>query len=258
LAAACDDHRVTPRALMIGDDAVPGGPLHDVVLGPVLLAQGIGDTAEFVRIYQPEATAAFSRRDTLRPGFARATGVARDLGFTPVVRPQGGRLAAYHRGSVVIDHVLREPNPQAGLKGRFEQYAELHARVLSGFGLDARIGELPGEYCPGEHSVNAAGVTKIVGSAQRVTRDGWLFSSVIQVADSPSIREMLIRAHQEIGYELDPSTIGAMDDYLPEVTAYDVAEVLRAEYAANLGAVPAQLSADILDAVAASARNDGR
>ena len=237
--------------MIIGDDALPGGPTHDVALGPALLARGLDNATEMVRIYRPEPTAAFSRRDTLQPGFDRAADAAREFGFTAVVRPQGGRLAAYHRGSVVIDHVLREANPQAGLKKRFELYAELHARVLRGFGLDARIGELPGEYCPGEHSINAAGTSKIVGSAQRVTRDGWLFSSVIQVTDSHSIREMLSKAYSEIGYELDPTTIGSMDDHLPGVTAEAVAEEMRREYVANLDAVPAQLSAQILQEVAA-------
>lgn len=237
-------------ARIIADDALPGGPAHDVALGPVLLARGLDDATELVRIYRPEPTAAFSRRDTLQPGFDRAADAARASGFTAVVRPQGGRLAAYHRGSVVIDHVLREANPQAGLKKRFEEYAELHAGVLRGFGLDARIGELPGEYCPGEHSINASGASKVVGSAQRVTRDGWLFSSVIQVTDSHSIREMLTRAYAEIGYELDPTTIGSMDDHLPGVTAEAVADELRRAYVATLGAVPAQLSAEILAEVA--------
>lgn len=236
--------------MIIGDDALPGGPPHDVALGPVLLARGIDKATEMVRIYRPEPTAAFSRRDTLQAGFDRAADTAREFGFTAVVRPQGGRLAAYHRGSVVIDHVLREANPQAGLKKRFEHYAELHARVLRGFGLDARIGELAGEYCPGEHSINASGLSKIVGSAQRVTRDGWLFSSVIQVTDSHSIREMLSKAYAEIGYQLDPTTIGSMDDHLPGVTAEAVAEDLRRAYVATLDAVPAQLSAEILREVA--------
>lgn len=238
------------RVLIIGDDALPGGPAHDVALGPVLLAQGMDDATEMVRIYRPEPTAAFSRRDTLQPGYESAADAAREFGFTAVVRPQGGRLAAYHRGSVVIDHVLREANPQAGLKKRFEHYAELHAGVLRGFGLDARIGELVGEYCPGEHSINAAGLSKIVGSAQRVTRDGWLFSSVIQVTDSASLREMLSKAYAEIGYELDPTTIGAMEDHLSGVTAEAVAEELRRAYSATLGAAPAQLSAEILHEVA--------
>ena len=240
------------RALIIGDDPPPGGPAEDVALGPALLARGLGDATEMVRIHRPEPTAAFSRRDTNQTGYDRAADAAREFGFTAVVRPQGGRLAAYHRGSVVIDHVLREANPQAGLKQRFEHYAALHARVLRGFGLDARIGELAGEYCPGEHSINASGLTKIVGSAQRVTRDGWLFSSVIQVTDSQSIREMLTKAYAEIGYELDPTTIGSMDDHVPGVRAEAVAEELRREYVANLGAVPAGLPAQILREVASS------
>jgi lipoate-protein ligase A len=138
------------------------------------------------------------------------------------------------------------------LRKRFEQYADLHARVLRGFGLDARIGELPGEYCPGEHSINASGASKIVGSAQRVTRDGWLFSSVIQVTDSHSIREMLSEAYSRIGYPLDPTTIGSMEDHLPGVTAEAVAEELRREYVATMDAVPARLSAEVLQAVASS------
>lgn len=249
-AFVSDDQGVDSRVLIIDDEALPGGPPHDVALGPVLLARGIDSAAEMVRIYRPAPTAAFSRRDTLQAGFDRAADAARDFGFTAVVRPQGGRLAAYHRGSVVIDHVLREGNPQAGLKKRFEHYADLHARVLRSFGLDARIGELAGEYCPGEHSINASGLSKIVGSAQRVTRDGWLFSSVIQVTDSHSIREMLSKAYAEIGYQLDPTTIGSMDDHLPGVTAEAVAEELRRAYLATLDAVPAQLSAEILEEVA--------
>jgi hypothetical protein len=43
-----------------------------------------------------------------------------------------------------------------------------------------------------------------------------------------------------------------MDDHLPGVTAEAVAEELRREYVANLDAVPAQLSAQILQEVASS------
>jgi lipoate-protein ligase A len=246
------------RTVLIEDGNLPGGPAHDVELGRVLLRQGMDSAPQMVRIYVPEPTAAFSQRDTLRPGFRRAAETARGLGFVPVVRPQGGRLAAYHRGSVVIDHVMRESNAQAALRERFEQYAQLHLAVLVALGLDARIGELPGEYCPGEHSVNAGGVSKIVGSAQRVTRDGWLFSSIVQVTDSTSIRQMLIRVYEELGYELEPSTIGAVDDFVPGVTAELVAGAFRREYARRFGAVPATLSPELLLAVSDSVRANTR
>ena len=35
-------------------------------------------------------------------------------------------------------------------------------------GVDARVGEIPGEYCPGAYSVNARGVKKLMGVGQRL------------------------------------------------------------------------------------------
>lgn len=232
--------------VILEDQPLPGGPADDVLLGPLLLARGMSGAHEIVRIHRPDPTAAFSRRDSRRPGFARAAQACGELGFMPVIRPQGGQLAAYHRGSVVIDHIVRTSNPAAGLKERFERFAGLHAGVLSALGLDVRIGELPGEYCPGEYSINVAGAVKIVGSAQRITRDGWLFSTIIQVAGSASIREVLTIAYDEIGYELDPSTIGSAEDYRPGVTAEAVEQALTNAYSATNDAIRGRLSAEIL------------
>ncbi|MEO6470262.1 MAG: lipoate--protein ligase [Aeromicrobium sp.] len=236
--------------LIVEDRPLPGGPADDVLLGPLLLARGMGDAQEIIRIFRPEPTAAFSRRDSRRPGYGRAAAACRELGFKPVIRPQGGQLAAYHRGSVVIDHVVRTPNPTEGLKDRFRHFARLHADVLSTFGVDVRVGELPGEYCPGEFSINVAGVTKIVGSAQRITRDGWLFSTIIQAMDSASIREVLTKAYDEIGYELNVSTIGSVEDYRPDVTADAVEQSLIDEYSATTHAIRGPLAAELLDELA--------
>jgi len=215
-------------------DVVTGEAAHDIALGPLLLNRGLAGAQEIVRIYSPEATAAFSRRDTLRPGYQAAAESARQLGFAPVVRPQGGRLAAYHRGSVVVDHVFRGPNPQAGLVERFRRFAALHAATLVELGLDARVGEVPGEYCPGEFSVNAAGTSKIIGSAQRVTRDGWLMSSVVQVAGTEQTRSVLVPAYRHLGYDFDPATVGSVEDFLPGCTVPAVAQAFRSAYAADV------------------------
>ncbi len=213
------------------DDLTLASPREDVVLGPALLRHGLDDAAEIIRIHVPEPTAAFSRRDSRRPGFRAAVRAAEAAGFTPVLRGPGGRLAAYHRGSVVVDHVMRLPNAPAGMNERFELYSDLHARVLSGLGLDAQVGELDGEYCPGSYTVNAAGIAKIVGSAQRITRDGWLFSSVVQVSGSAVLREVLVDTHRALGYELEESTVGAVDDFVPGVTVQAVAQAFRQAYA---------------------------
>jgi lipoate-protein ligase A len=205
---------------------------------------------DILRIHRPGATAAFSRRDTRRPRFAEAAEVARTLGFAPVVRPQGGRLAAYHQGSLVIDHVVRVANPHEGLGGRFAHYASLHASALAGLGADVRIGEVPGEYCPGEFSLNVGGTHKIAGSAQRVTRDGWLLSTVVQVAGSAETRELLSPTHAALGYEFDPATVGAIEDFVP-VTWETVRDAVLAAYvedaARSVVRLPSALAAEAHD-----------
>src|SRR6476620_11747365 len=199
-SSTCQTARMTPAregaaegTVLLGDQAVTGGPSYDAALGLVLLRRGTGGPREVIRVFNPAPTAGFSRRDQLRAGFPAALRVVRDRGFEPVVRGPGGRFAVYHRGSVVVDHVCLEPGSAERMQDRFEHYAEMHAGILRGLGLDARIGEVPGEYCPGKYSVNAGGVTKIVGSAQRLTREGWLFSTVVQVSGSAVLCEVLSR-----------------------------------------------------------------
>jgi lipoate-protein ligase A len=245
--------RIVPpgiRTLVIDEQTLQGiGPLHGIALATVLLRLGIEDAAQLIRIHSPAPTAAFTRRDSRRPGFRDAVTAARSAGFTPVLRGPGGRLAAYHRGSVVIDHIVRLPDERRGLDERFDFYARMHADVLTGLGLDARVGELPGEYCPGRFSINAGGVAKIVGSAQRVTRDGWLFSSIVQVQGSAALRDLLTPTHLALGYELDTSTVGTVEDFLPGTTTAAVSEDFRAAYTAETGGSLHGLPAQVLHAV---------
>ncbi|HWS39456.1 MAG TPA: hypothetical protein VN408_42770 [Actinoplanes sp.] len=214
--------------VLFGD--VVGGPAEDVAWGPRLLRDGLDGALDILRIHSPAPTAAFSRRDTLRPGYERAAHAVRQQGFEPVVRPQGGSLAAYHRGSVVVDHVHREPPVTLDPVDRFRRFARMHADVLIGLGVDARIGPVPHEYCPGEYSINAAGM-KIVGSAQRVTRDGWLFSTVIQVGGTETLRAALTGAYRELGYDFDPATAGTLEDVAPGLTVEAVTSAVLAAYA---------------------------
>ncbi len=221
---------------MILVDEPGGGPAHDVALGPLLLREGRGDAVDILRVFSPEPTAAFSRRDTLRPGYAGAASVVERCGYVPVVRPQGGSLAVYGPGSVVIDHVHRSgpsaPDPVA----RFRHFAEMHASLLAGLGVPVKIGPVPDEYCPGEYSLNAAGA-KIAGSAQRVTRDGWLFSTVIQVGGADELRAVLTPAYRELGYAFAPAGVGAVEDTVPAVTVAAVRAAVLDAY--GLAASPA-------------------
>ncbi len=241
------------RAVFLDEGRTLGDPRQDLALGPVLLRHGLAGAAEIIRIHVPGPTAAFSRRDSLRPGFGAAVRAAEAGGFTPVLRGPGGRLAAYHGGSVVIDHLMRMTDAAAGTIARFELYSGLHARVLGELGLDARVGELDGEYCPGPYSLNVAGVAKIVGSAQRITRDGALFSSVIQVRGSRVLREVLGATHEALGYRLDLATVGTLEDFAPGLGTDAVVRAFRVAYGtgredASVARLPAPVLAEVREA----------
>ena len=58
-------------------------------------------------------------------------------------------------------------------------------------GIVARVGELPGEYCAGEWSVNAAGV-KLAGTAQRSIRGASLVTAMLIVEGGARLRAALV------------------------------------------------------------------
>jgi octanoyl-[GcvH]:protein N-octanoyltransferase len=206
----------------------PSTPEQDVARSAAALAAlaqpGAGG---LLRVHRPRPTAAFSRRDSLAAGFPAAATAARERGFTPVVRPVGGRLAIYHTGSVVFDLVARHPDPRGSYRERFRLVGDLLAGAMGTLGVDARVGPVPGEYCPGEFSVNAGGVTKLVGTAQRLTAHGYLFSAVVLVSDAEPVRAALARTYPLLGLDCRPETAGCVADHAPGVTVDDVISALR-------------------------------
>jgi lipoate-protein ligase A len=202
-------------------------PQQDMDLSTAgLAALGEPGAAARLRVHRPRPTAAFSRVDSLAPGFPVAQDAARAHGFAPVVRPAGGRLAAYHRGALVLDLVAPHAEARHHIRERFSDAADALAGGLRELGVDARVGPVPGEYCPGEFSVNAGGATKLVGTAQRLTRYGFLFSAVVLVADPEPVRAVLRDAYAALEFAWEPATVGCVADAVPGVTVDDVAAVL--------------------------------
>jgi octanoyl-[GcvH]:protein N-octanoyltransferase len=233
------------------------GAVTDLDYGITLLraAQAGTLTAPLVRVYRPVPTVAFGQRDERLPGFERARRACRSHGFEPVVRRAGGRAAAYHRGSLVVDHIQRDDDAMQGFRERFACFGELFVRVFRQDRVPAAVGEIPGEYCPGEFSVHTPlppgpdgaghGPVKLVGTAQRVVKGAWLFSSSIVVEDPEPIRSVLVDVYEALGLEWDPSTAGAATDAVPGVTVEGYAEGLRAAY----GTVAERGWADVVAAV---------
>lgn len=202
-----------------------------------------------LRLYRPRRTLAFGQRDTRLSGFEAARSAALAHGFEPVVRRAGGRAAAYHAGTLIVDHIEPAREAMVGHRHRFEVFGDLYAGALRTLGVDARVGEIPGEYCPGEFSVHgvpagaglsgqggdpgsttAGGRLKLVGTAQRVVAGAWLFSSVFVVADAAPVRAVLTDVYRALALPFDPATAGAADDLVPGVTVDAVEAALLAMY----------------------------
>ena len=213
------------------------GAEADLMYGLELLAAAKqGRLGPTMRVYRPAPTVAFGQRDAHLPGFAEAARRCRELGFEPLVRKAGGRAAAYHEGCLILDHVEPLADAIAGAKKRFSQFGELIASGLRDAGLLAAVGEIPGEYCPGEFSVHGAHAVdplrrvKLVGTAQRVVAGAWLFSSAVVVQDSAPLREVLTASYDALGLEWDPATAGSADDLVPGLSVAAVERSLRAAY----------------------------
>lgn len=196
-----------------------------------------------LRIYRPRPTVAFGKLDRLSPGFAAAVAAARTHGYEPVLRLPGGHAAAYNAESIGIDVVWALDDPATGTHDRFAREGERLAAALAGLGVDARVGEVPGEYCPGAYSVNARGRVKLIGTAQRLVRGAALLGASVVVGGGPSIRTVLRDVYAALEFEWDESTAGALDE---EVAGVGLDAVEAAVVAAYGELEPASLDAETL------------
>jgi octanoyl-[GcvH]:protein N-octanoyltransferase len=221
----------------LGDD-----PVLDLALATALLEQvAAGDRGPVIRVYRPAPTVAFGRRDSFLDGFVEATRAAVSAGFTPAIRSAGGRAAAYHEQCLVIDEIVPARDAMADVDARFAAEAESQAQGLRDLGVDARVGEVPGEYCPGRFSVNAGGQTKLIGAAQRIVRGAWLFSSVVVVGDARLVRDVLVGVYAALGLEWDPGSVGSVADELPGATVEQVQAALLEHLSARYRLVPSSV-----------------
>ena len=227
----------------------PGGEATNLALGHVLARRAEREEAfEALHVYQPSGRAVvFGRRETRSPGFPAAVRAARDAGFEPLIRATGGRAVAYTEQTVVVHHVRHEKEPIGGHDARFIGFGHLLVGVMLTLGVEAQLGAVPGEYCPGAHSVNARGEAKLIGTAQRVLRQSWLFSSLVVVGDETALRPVLSEIYRHLGQPFDPMSVGSLSAENPALDAGGVERALLAAFAGSTVAQPVSAFGDLLD-----------
>jgi len=228
------------RAIHLMTEGVPGRPALDTALSRALLeAVAEGALPETFRLYRPDDVLAFSGVDAASAGFRDAVVAASAAGFAPMLRLAGGRAAVFHRETLAFAWALPAPELRSGIAERFAALAEIVTSALRGLGVDARVGEVAGEYCPGAHSVNARGRRKLMGVGQRVVRGGAHVGGVIVVRESARVRDVLVPVYAALGLDWDPATAGSIEDEIGPVSLAAVEEALRGALAARFALSPA-------------------
>jgi lipoate-protein ligase A len=241
------------RVMRFSEESFTDRPARDTAVSrAVLLGVGAGEEPETFRLHRTADLVAFGPHDRVAPGYDAAVAAARAHGFGAIERLAGGRAAVFHAGTLAFSWAIPDPDPPARIRARFAELAELIVTAFRSLGLDARVGEVPGEYCPGEWSVNARGAVKLMGVGQRLVRGAAHVGGVIVVADAARIRDVLVPVYEALGLDWDPATAGSIADELARpVPLAEVAAAVRAAQAARHQVVDGALGPAVL------ARADG-
>jgi lipoate-protein ligase A len=173
-----------------------------------MLARTGGTGEPAVRAWTPHRQVAFGRRDATEAGYERAVAAARERGFEPVERAVGGRAVAYTGSTVAFAHAVPVDGDRTGIDARYRATTGRIRTALADLGVDARPGEPPDSFCPGDHSLQAGG--KLVGIAQRVRTDAALVAGCVVVDDREAFAAVLGAVYDALGRPFDSGSVGSV------------------------------------------------
>jgi len=246
------------REITLTTDRFPGRPGFDAAVSRVVLSRvASGDLPETLRLYVPERLVAFGSRDAINPTYPTALQAATAVGFGSYLRLAGGTAAAFHEHTIAFGWAIPTPDPRSMIEMRFSEVGSILTAALKSLGVDARMGGLPGEYCPGAHSINAGGRTKLIGVGQRLVKGAAHVGGVVVVDRADLINRALVPVYEALGYDWDPSVTGA----IAEEAGTDVKTVMAlireafgAEYRMCRGTIDAATLTEAKDLEARSVR----
>lgn len=234
-------------------DDVDGHPALDTAIARVLLERvDAGELPATLRLSRPARLVAFSSRDARTPGFERAVEASQSAGFAPVVRLAGGRPAVFTPTTIAFAWSIPSEQPTAGIGERFEVLSGCLVEAFLDLGLEARVGEVPGEYCPGSSSVNLAGTRKVAGVGQRLLRRAAHTGGVVVVDDAAAINRVLTPVYAALGLSFDPAVTGQLRSPGRPVTFEDVRQAIAAAFGRLYELEPWRLDAETLARAEAS------
>jgi octanoyl-[GcvH]:protein N-octanoyltransferase len=220
--------------IRVARQSFPQPAAMDTAISHALLRRASeGTEPETLRIHRARPIVAFGPLDRVSPHFAAAVAAAREHGFEALLRLAGGRAAVFHEDTLSFSWAIPDPDPRPGISRRFVELAQIMAEAFQDLGVDARVGAVPGEYCPGEHSVNARGATKLMGVGQRLVHRAAHVGGVVVVAGGNRVRDVLVPVYEALGLAWDPATAGSLRDEVPGLGWDDAARAILDAFASR-------------------------
>lgn len=205
----------------------------DTAISRALLQQvSNGEIPQTFRLYQPKNLIAFGPQDALEPGFLKAVGIARSKGFDGIQRLVGGRAAMFHQGTLAFGLTIRDNHPRTNVELHFQMMARFLLEAFKSLGLEARIGPVNGEYCPGKYSINSQGKFKLAGMGQRLTKSATYIGGVISLKQNKEAEKILELVYRALNLELDPTSFGSLESEVPGIRYNQLEEAILSQFSA--------------------------
>ncbi|HET7272937.1 MAG TPA: hypothetical protein VFI90_17835, partial [Rubrobacter sp.] len=183
-----------------------------------------------------------TRRDTFRPGFEDAVRAAGGMGYPVLVRSAGGGATAADRGTFGFS-IIRpadEAESRRGIRERYDETADFVLGAFSRLGVQAEVGEVRDEFCPGDHSIRVGdgeGGMKVVGIAQRITRRATSVGGIVLVEGERELARVLEKVYGAMRLPFRSGSVGSLRRAGYEVGTQDVIEAFAIEAERVYGAV---------------------
>jgi octanoyl-[GcvH]:protein N-octanoyltransferase len=231
---------------VITEGLTSDGPLNTATSRTILDAVNRGELGETLEVGTPPRVLAFGKHDTSSQGFAASVTSASAHGFQPTVRIAGGRAAVFHEGTLRFGWTIPIDDPAATIHARFERLANAVVETLAAFDIAGVIGEVAGEYCPGQYSVHISG-RKVMGVGQRLAKNAAYVGGVMVLDGAQQINQVLDPVYRLLGIPFDPATTGAVSDIKPvdqDDFATTLIQVIAAGREAQSMSVPPTIRSD--------------
>lgn len=234
--------------VLVSQQSFTDHPVLDVAVSHAVLdAVAAGEIGSVFRLHPAHPVLAFGMADRIQPGYSAAVRVAAAHGFTPVERLAGGRAAVFHEKTLAFSWAIPEDDPRIGITKRFEMVSGMMNDAFRTLKIDARIGQIPGEYCPGQYSVNVGGAVKVMGVGQRLIKGAAHIGGVIVVDHGERVRDVLVPVYRALRIDWDPRTAGALADRSAGTKTSDVSGAVIAQLQRLADIVEAPIPAGIIE-----------